>query len=142
MNFKPNDFVQWTGTDSEGKFSHVGQVVICNDDAIEFVTPHGTLHVPTEDGHFRHISRPQGWSTELPKVTKKPVKTAHIKPKQTTTSTVKVGSKKEKALDIYSNLMDNGNHPQRAVVIAEFMDRLEMTKAGASTYHSMVKKLM
>ena len=144
MNFERDDFVHWTGTDQDGNFSHVGQVMSCSDENLEFATPHGVITVTIDDGNFRHISRPQGWSTELPKATKKPVKTSHTKPdtKTTTTISVKSGSKKEKALDIYKQMMDNNTHPIRSEVIQVFMNDLDMTKAGASTYHSMAKKLM
>ena len=132
-----NDFVQWTGTDEDGKFSHVGQVVSHTEDSIEFVTQHGTMNVPTTDGHFRQISKPQDWNVSLPKETKKKTTTTINKPTQ---KKVVAGSKKEKALDIYKKMMDNGNHPKRADVIKQFIDELQMTKAGASTYQNTCKK--
>jgi len=140
MNFIRDEFVQWTGTDQAGKFSHIGQVVSCSDESIEFVTPHGVISTSVDDGAFRHISRPQDWSVVLPKSTKKPVKTTHTKPTVKPMATAKVGSKKEKALDLYTLMMDNGSHPQRKDVIESFMANLDMTKAGASTYQAMCKK--
>ncbi len=51
----------------------------------------------------------------------------------------KSGSKAEKALDIYKSMMDGDTHPIRKDVIQKFIDDLDMSKAGASTYHYNTK---
>ena len=47
-----------------------------------------------------------------------------------------VGSKKERSLELYAMYMELG----REMIIAMFMQELDMTKAGASTYYANAKK--
>lgn len=139
-NFAKNDFIQWTFTDEEGEYSYIGQIISCKDDRVEFATNGGVWNVPINDGTFHIVKRPKHWSVKLPiVVNKKEHNTKHVMNVQRT-KTSDGSSKKDKAIDIYETLMDNGNHPQRANVINEFMSKLSMTKAGASTYQNACKK--
>lgn len=51
-------------------------------------------------------------------------------------------SKQDKAIKIYRELMSSPVPPTRKAIIAEFMERIPMTHAGASTYVANVKKLV
>lgn len=49
-------------------------------------------------------------------------------------------SKKSLAVAIYKEMMVDGKHPSRKDVIARFVAECGLTSAGASTYHSNIKK--
>jgi len=52
----------------------------------------------------------------------------------------KVPTKAERALKVYQEMMVNGNHPARKEVVQRFMNELNMSVAGASTYQYNIKK--
>lgn len=144
--FQKGEFVKWTGTDEQGKFSHVGEVASFIDERLTLiVSPAGStmtidlLDMSTKD-EFKVVNKPKGWKLVKPEAEK--VEPVSIK--KPTTKVVKKStdgkSKKEFALDIYKGMMENGNHPVRKEVIARFVSELNMTPAGASTYAATCKK--
>ena len=121
-----NDFIKWTGKDDEGTFSHVGQIISQNDTWIEFKTKHGVMCVRRTDGKFEPSAPVELKSEQKAKPTLD-------QPKRE----VKVGSKLEQCIEIYKTMKG----ASRKELIAEFVAKVGMTEAGASTYAAQVKKV-
>jgi len=139
--FTKGKFVEWTSKDEDGSFTHQGKVIDYSAvHAIIEITPNGsTIKVPHDDGTLREIPEPKEWKIALPK--KEEVNTTSVaKPtiKRERSSTGE--SKADKALDIYKSMMNGTEHPKRGDVIKAFMEQLNMTQAGASTYQYNCKQ--
>jgi hypothetical protein len=136
MTINANDWIKWTSEDAEGTFETKGKVISVENGYIRFAGLDGYDYtVPNDDGTFTPIRKPAN------------SKDAFIvleKLEMTKKSTSKKGSKKDKAVAIYTKMMDgqpNGVHPTRGEVISAFTNKLGMTKAGASTYQNTIRKM-
>lgn len=123
---KIGDFIEWTSQDEEGKFTHVGKVLSVDDNEVELLTKVGTMTVPLDDGSFKKT---------------KPIKLADItevmaKVKKEI-AVAKTGTKLERAVVLYRNMKD----ATRQKLIKAFVEELDMTPAGASTYAAKVRKI-
>lgn len=129
INEKSNGFVKWISSDEEGTFQYVGEItkVDLTENFIEFVDNRDSLHhVPLDDGKFELTEKPKNWKVNtgyfvVPKEEKK------VKKVKKSTGP----SKKEAARAIF----EETKHEGRSSVISCFMNTLNMSKAGASTYY-------
>ena len=74
----------------------------------------------------------------------------HVKPKKKAKvakiaikkkdKTASAPSKKQRAIKVYQSMMNGSEHPSRKSVIEAFMSKVDMSQAGASTYHHNIKK--
>lgn len=117
------DKVKWTGDSDEGPLTYVGKVMSIGGGFIEIDTGKFTIGVAREDGTFEVVKPGNVKCVPAPTVT--------------TTVAAKSGTKFERAVDIYRNMKDN----TRQKLIKAFVDQLEMTPAGASTYAAKVRKI-
>lgn len=135
------NFVKWSHTDEEGKFHHTGEVTKLTDEEVTIViSPSGssiTIDLTEDHGSFKVINKPADWGFVKPEkdITPMPAK---VKAKKTNSGQA---SKKDLALELYKQMMDNSIHPSRKDVIDRFVAELGMTPAGASTYAAMCKKV-
>jgi len=121
-------FKQWKEEyKQEWMMSHVDSKMLSVEDAV----------TETEKEIVEFIAQ-QEKITEQKKVRK-------IKDTKPKVETVKVQkekkvSKSQIAEEIYISMIVDGQHPARKDVITRFMAELDMTQAGASTYHYNIKK--
>lgn len=87
------------------------------------------------DAEMNEMDNTTSTKTEKKVVVRKIKSTPKIKVKKE-----KVPTKAERALEIYQEMMVDGNHPVRKEVIQRFMNELNMSVAGASTYQYNIKK--
>jgi hypothetical protein len=97
------------------------------------------MSVPLDEGKFKKTSKPANWDDTAAATAVKEIE-QHKQPKPKKVK--KSGTKAEKAVEIYRQLMDSneGEHPSRSIVIDTFIKQLDMTSAGAATYYATVKK--
>lgn len=141
--FTKGQFVEWTSEDAEGKFTHVGEVVDYSVvSVIIAISQNGsTITIPQNDGTLKLANKPKDWHVVKPAVkVEKPEPIAKPTIKRERSSAGE--SKADKALDIYKSMMVNGAHPARSDVIKAFVEQLNMTQAGASTYQYNCKKAL
>ncbi len=130
LNDKSNGFVKWSCVDEDGEFQYVGEItkVDLTENFIEFVDSKDSLHhVPLDDGKFELTEKPKNWKVNTGYF----VTTNKEKPKVKRTKKSTGPSKKEAARAIF----EETKHEGRSSVISCFMNSLEMSKAGASTYY-------
>jgi len=133
--FKKNSFVIWASKDSEGTFSHKGEVMSHANGIIEFrdSPTSGVMCVPEDEGTFRRIGKPRSWGnkTSAPSIV--------TTKRRTTTIAVKSGStKKEQVIDMLAMHKPTCRKDAMKLII----DELSMTSAGASTYAAQTNKLL
>lgn len=137
-----SNYMKWTTSDSKGEVTYVGRVLSSKKDVVVLETSVGTMTVSKDDGSFAPARKPKN----APVVTK--VEKKVKKEKATVTHTVKSKkrsgpSKKDAAIVLYESLISkDGRLPSRKVVIDAFIDKLDMTVAGASTYEYTVRKIV
>jgi len=116
------------------------------DYMIEFIDSHSDSKmvdaetaVDITEKELNDLEKKQTKSVKIKKVVdiKIPKKSTEPKVKK-----VKGESKKDKAVAIYKEMMDQneGKHPARKDVIKRFMDEVNLSSAGASTYQYNIKK--
>ena len=135
--FKKGQFIRWTSTDNEGKFSHTGQVVSHKSGMITFITgPNaGEMGVPEDDGSFELVRKPRNWKeTTAPASISKPKAV-----RKTVTHTRKTGSSK---LDLVVDLLRNDPPVDRKDAINKIVAAGISTPAGASTFYNSAKKVL
>lgn len=125
---KRGDKVRWRSSDSEGNFTHIGVVTDITEKTVSIKTLSGLFTVPHNDGSFEVIKNAGDARAEL--VDQEEVVAAKPVPSR------KQGSKIERAVAIARSMP----HATQKELIAMFMEQLDMTKAGATTYYYNVKK--
>lgn len=158
------DYVRWTGEDTQGKFSYFAQVIQLGlkDNFVELLIPGvGTMFVQETDGAFKVINKPKNFDQlnqhMAPSSTNKDdrvfseesTKATPIVQKQTVikqptivserVSTDGVGNK-QRAIDLYTTMIVDGVHPSRGDVIEAFVTKLGFKSTTASTYQSNCKR--
>ena len=135
--FTQNAYIKHSSTDSEGKYSEIGQFVELNGDMVVMTNPYGSvLNIPKDDGEFVQVDRPVDWST--PKVIHVQ-EVEVIKPKRV--KSTRPDGAKSKA-DIVLELFTEHKPKSRKEGIALIVDLNLMSVAGASTYCSNANKIL
>lgn len=124
---KVGDRIKWRSQDENGEFVTVGKVYAINDKFVWFFAEGLQMSVPLTDGTFEVTN--VATTTEV----KVAAEAAITKAK----AAVRTGTKLEQAVDIYKGMKD----ATRQKLIKAFVDQLEMTTAGASTYAAKVRKI-
>lgn len=158
------DYVRWTGQDTQGKFKYLAQVIKTGlkDNFVELSIPGvGTLFVQETDGAFEVIDKPKNFeklnqhtvpssnkpddrifSEESTKTSPIVQKVAVIKQPTIVSNVVStdgVGNK-QRAIDLYTTMIVDGVHPSRSDVIEAFVTKLGFKSTTASTYQSNCKR--
>lgn len=148
--FKKGDFIKWTSSDDEGKYSYVGLVRSTNGVSICFETDIGTLNIAPDDGKFVKVAKPADWdvkrkaseaaakaAAKAPKAAAKPVK---VKVARTPRAKKAGGTK----IDLTVALLKSKPElvGSRKAAIAAIVDAGISTPAGASTFFNAAKKLI
>lgn len=151
--FKKGDFIKWTSTDDEGKFSYVGLVRSVNGASICFETYMGTLNIAPDDGKFVKVEKPADWdeqraasekrTAEMHKTNKrvaaKPAPAVKVKATRAPRAK-KGGSKIDQIVELLQaqpELVKSRKDAIAAIVAAGIS-----TPAGASTFFNTAKKLV
>lgn len=132
MKFTKNTFIKWTGTDADGTFSHVGQVIKHTKGMITFATADGEITIADTDGEFTAARKPRTWNV------KKPAAVKNEKPVTKTKRTRKAGGKTAEVVA----LIKEHKPATRKEAIALIVDAGISTPAGASTHYNNAKKLV
>ena len=131
---KKGDFIKWTSSEDNKKFSHYGQLIWHKDGMIKMDDTYGGMMTfPDTDGTVKVVKKlPSGLSVEKsegqyipPPITKK-----------RKVRTTGGPTKKQKSLELYKANIELS----RKEMIELFCDELEMTPAGATTYVYNCKK--
>jgi|TARA_R110000796_G_scaffold58628_10_gene135400 hypothetical protein len=130
------DHVQWTSTDSEGKFSTRGLITGMKDNMVEILTMEGTIGFPEDDGLLKAARPVKGMKGRIKSNDKKPKKAKSSSPKIVPAT----GSRIEQMLTLFSDARDTGLVPNRSETIQQAVEMFGMTPAGASTYYAKAKK--
>ncbi len=147
-------YIQFTDSDADGQYSFVAKVTKVDTTneliQLEGEHPYGLVSIPFSDSDkLFQVSRDVAIE-RIHHAKPKNTKSVHHKTKVKDAVEKKVRtkssagiSKKDRAINLYRGLLvPNQFTPDRARVIALFVDQLDMTTAGASTYYAMVKKLV
>jgi len=139
--FKKKDFVKWTASDDEGKFSHRGQITKITKSEMEITTQNdGVITIGLGDGSFTKIKKIKNFSvhsTPSKNIGRTGMQRAIVKSKRSTGGP----SKKVRAIEMYRDMTSAlGVPPARQYAIGRFAEELGMSIAGASTYFAMAKK--
>ena len=141
------NFIKWSDTDEEGSFSYVGQVLKVANKVVTFMLPNGgEISVPTNDGTFTKAKKPAKWNVKA-EPTKRTATIGRTSVQKAVTRAKRVTggpSKKDQAIDLYKQFysQSDGIHMARKDAIQMFVEQLDMTPAGASTYVAMVRKIV
>ena len=129
---KQGQSIKWIAEDNQGTFEHIGIILNASPTHITINTQFGEITIPSDDGT---ITSYDGVVNLKPQPISQPTRTPKSTKKQ------RSGTKKEKALSLYKNMMSgDGTHPTRKLFIDTLISSLNMTPAGASTYAAMCKK--
>jgi hypothetical protein len=135
---KRGDHIRWNSTDDQGNFTHTGIVTEITDKTVSMKTKMGLFTVPLNDGSFEILKDAGDACAELMVSDEESSKPASAAPSRGKRSSKQQGSKLERAIAI-AKTMPNASQKE---LIAAFMEQLDMTKAGATTYYYNVKKKM
>ena len=123
-------YAKWQGED----FAYKGQIVSIKDGRVLLNTEHGLMEFPEDDGNLSASRKVAGLDEIKAKVARVSSRRRAAKP----------GSKKARAIELYAAsselIADLDDREQRAAIIKMFVDTLDMTPAGASTYYAMAKR--
>lgn len=126
---KQGAFVRWTGTDDEGKFSHVGQVAAVSKSHVTLDTAVGVWSIELDDGTFTKARKPRTWN----KRDEAPLKTV---------SRAKPAPKRElsaRMQEVVAVVKANAGLTRKEYVEL-IATECKMSTAGASTYYNTARK--
>lgn len=138
MQFIKGNFIRWTDTDDEGKFSHVGQVIAHGSGLVTFVNNDGQFTIPEDDGKFEPARKPKSWTdvdwfaVESSRKSKPTVRKPKRKRKKSGTVPTK--------LDQVIELLKKDPPLTRQDAIRKIVAAGISTPAGASTYFNSAKQ--
>ena len=123
--------------DTSSFVNHSHVTVYCGCGTLKITKKRRTLMVRGKKYRCRECKQlltltPKGETTHVGEI-----RVAAQTSKSTLTSPTTTGSKRERAEEIYNQLRSRCT---RGEIIVAFMDQLDMSKAGASTYYANVKK--
>ena len=125
-DFSKGKWIEWTGSDEEGTFAHVGEVVSSTKTTVTFAVPHGgQLTVEKKDGSFKNVRSRKSRAVRPPKHLAAPV-------------TRPLSERMQQVVALF----EKGTTISRQDAIAKIVAEMGMTAAGASTYWNTARKFV
>ena len=138
QTFSKGQFIRWSNTDEDGKFSYIGQVISHTKGRITFTdTSGGQMSVPEDDGTFEVCNKPHNWSITKPTKKKDHKPVVIQKPTRRT-----LPKSSETKLDLVVKLLQRNPPVDRKDAIEKIVAAGISTAAGASTYYNSAKGLL
>ena len=54
-DFTKGKWIEWTGSDDDGTFAHVGQITSKSKTSVTFASPEGEITAELDDGEFKNV---------------------------------------------------------------------------------------
>ena len=123
-DFSKGKWIEWTGSDEEGTFAHVGEVVKSKS-TVTFAVPHGgEMTVSKSDGSFKNVRKRKARLVRPPVHLAAPV----TRPLS------------ERMKQVVALFAEDGMTISRQDAIARIVSEMGMSAAGASTYWNTARK--
>ncbi len=133
-DFSKGKWIEWTGSDDEGTFAHVGQVIASSKSFVTFAVPHGgELTVQKSDGSFKNVRKRKSAVAAIGENVRK----REVAKKAAERATGKAPSVKMMTV---ITLLKEHKPESRKAAIALIVEKVGMSAGGASTYYNTARK--
>lgn len=147
---QPGNFVKWTSEDTEGKFSHIGELLSIDDETVKMRVAFGVIEFPRKDGEVKVTKKIE--LTPVASFTAEEIAqfapAGGEKPKADVVEKTKVVRAKRSTGDGPSRqdqvvaIVKANPKSTRKELIQMVVDQIGMTPAGASTYIYNAQQLL
>lgn len=131
-DFTKGKWIEWTGSDDDGTFAHVGQITSKSKTSVTFASPEGEITAELDDGEFKNVKarKTSKKSTVAPPAPPMPVRDLKVNaPKELSAKMVQV-----------IELVKANPDLARKDYIQLIVTQVGMSAGGASTYYNTARK--